>query len=35
MKGKLKLLVLVALTTGLLLLPQIVAYADPIPCAGC
>jgi hypothetical protein len=35
MTGKIKVLLLLALTTGLLLLPQLVAYADPIPCHGC
>ncbi len=31
-----KLLLLVALATALLALPQIMAYADPIPCGpGC
>jgi hypothetical protein len=34
MKSKIKLLLLVALATALLLLPQIIAYADPIPCGG-
>ena len=35
MTGKIKLLLLVALTTALLVLPQVVAYADPIPCSAC
>ncbi len=36
MKSKIKFLLLVALATALLALPQIVAHADPIPCGfGC
>ncbi len=36
MKSKIKFLLLVALATALLALPQIVAHADPLPCgAGC
>jgi hypothetical protein len=35
MKSKIKLLLLVALATALLALPQVVAYAGPIPCNGC
>ena len=35
MKSKIKLLLLAALATALLALPQIIAYADPIPCLGC
>lgn len=31
MRSKIKLLLLVALATALVLLPQAVAYADPIP----
>ncbi len=34
MKSKIKLLLLAALATALFLLPQIMAYADPIPCSG-
>jgi len=34
MKSKIKLLLLAALATALLALPQIIAYADPIPCGG-
>jgi len=33
---KLRVLLLVAVITALALLPQVVAYADPIPCGpGC
>jgi len=35
MASKIRLLILVALTTALFVLPQVVAYADPIPCSGC
>jgi hypothetical protein len=36
MKSKIKLLLLVALATALLALPQIVAHADPVICgSGC
>lgn len=36
MRRRIKFLLLAAAVTALALLPQIVAYADPIPCpAGC
>jgi hypothetical protein len=35
MKSKIKLLLLVALATALLTLPQVVAHADPLVCNGC
>jgi|Deesub1362B_J571_1020462.scaffolds.fasta_scaffold77809_1 hypothetical protein len=34
MTGKIKALLLVAVATALVLLPQAVAYADPIPWPG-
>jgi hypothetical protein len=37
MNGKIKALLLLALTAALFLLPQLVAYAGPFPCGtpGC
>jgi len=35
MRRKLRILLLAAAVTALALLPQVVAYAGPIPCNGC
>jgi len=35
MQYKLRILLLAVVVTALALLPQVVAYADPIPCSGC